>query len=55
MPTDNPTEYSDKEYKILLLISNFCKGSCAMVESCAEDECQLWNIEQIITDNGGKV
>lgn len=43
MPENTP-----KEKEILELISNFCKGSCAVSETCAEDECQLWLIKNII-------
>lgn len=47
---DKETEYTDKEQKILKTIHDFCKGSCAVGDLCAEEECKLWIIETIITE-----
>lgn len=52
--TKKPAEvvYSEKELKILTLITNFCENECGSCQDCPEEHCVLFNIEKVIT--GGK-
>lgn len=43
-------KYSKKEEKILTLITNFCQNECPSCQDCPEDQCVLWNIEQVVVD-----
>ena len=43
--------YTEKDEKILTLISNFCKNECPSCQECPEDACVLWNIEQVIVNS----
>ena len=38
-----------KKEEILKLISDYCK-KCEVKEFCCENECVLWNIENVITE-----
>lgn len=40
--------YTKEEEEILTLITNFCKNECPSCQECPEDQCVLWNIEQVI-------
>ena len=40
--------YTKKDEKILTLISNFCKNECPSCQDCPEEDCVLYNIEQVI-------
>jgi len=41
--------YTKKEKQILTLITNFCQNECSECQCCPEEECVLFNIEQVIT------
>lgn len=47
-------KYTKKEKKILTLISNFCCNECGSCTECPEDNCILYNIEQVITSEPSK-
>lgn len=47
-------KYSKKDQQILTLITNFCQNECGSCEECPEEECVLFNIEQVITQDKEK-
>lgn len=40
----------EKDEKVLELIYNFCANHCGEYMCCPEEECVLWNIEQVILE-----
>ena len=50
----NNKKYTKKDKKILTLITNFCNNECGSREDCPENECVLFNIEQVIIKNEHK-
>ena len=47
-------KYSKKDQQILTLITNFCQNECGSCGECPEEECVLFNIEQVITHDKEK-
>jgi hypothetical protein len=47
----NKTHYSDKENNILIEISNYCNYNCLNKLKCLEEDCVLFRIEKIITND----
>ena len=47
------SKFTIKEQKILNLIHNVCNNDCGERLNCPEEECKLWQIEQIIKGKGG--
>ena len=40
----------EKEIKIMNEITDFCENECGNILNCAEEECILFRIEQIILE-----
>jgi hypothetical protein len=47
-------KYTKKDREILTLITNFCQNECPSCQDCPEDQCVLWNIEQVIVSEEEK-
>ena len=44
-------KYTKKESEILDIITSFCQTECPSCGMCPEEECLLYRIEKVITDN----
>lgn len=43
--------FSETQERILSEIANFCEEQCSCVMCCPEEECVLFRIERIITND----